>query len=160
CTGEINLSVQAVYVFLAALVAAGLVGILVAILMRRAAPTSASSADADRLRTLEAEVVTLRDGKADAERRLAAEERTAARVPGLEGELAERTTQMESLREAKAAVEAQLARATENASRTTEGLGEAQRTLEAEQAKREEAVRTAAELSRELATTKERLEQE
>jgi DNA recombination protein RmuC len=54
-----------------------------------------------RTKQLEAEVVSLREAKAQSERRLAAEEQKASRVPELERALANQNGQMERLREAK-----------------------------------------------------------
>src|SRR5258708_3706028 len=88
------LSAEIAYVFLAALAAAVLVAAIMAAVMRRQQVAPPLGADADRVQVLEAEVVALREGKAEAERRLAAEERTAARVTGLEQQISERATQL------------------------------------------------------------------
>ncbi len=105
-------------------IAALLVIVLLILLLRRpaAAPLSAVG-DAERLRALEGEVASLREGKSDAERRLAAEERTASRVPDLEQELARRAAQIDALKDAKAASD--LALATAN-----EGLAQIKRSLD------------------------------
>jgi DNA recombination protein RmuC len=137
------LSAEIAYVFLAALAAAVLVAAIVAAVMRRQQVAPPLSADADRVQVLEAEVVALREGKAEAERRLAAEERTAARVTGLEQQISERAAQLEALRGAKTAAEIELSRAKEAAERTSEALGESRaRVTELEAAGREAALRT------------------
>lgn len=120
--GTTILTVEIAYVFAAALSAAALVALVVVAILRRWGAAPASSTDADRVRSLEAEVAVLWEGKAEAERRLAAEQRTAARVSGLEQELGERRVQMDALRDAKAAVEIELSKTKETAERTGEAL--------------------------------------
>jgi len=76
-----------------------------------------------RIRQLEAELATLRDAKAELDRRLAAEEQKVARIPTLEAALAEKTALADSLRDAKSTAERDLATATEATSQTKEALG-------------------------------------
>lgn len=160
---------ELIYVFVASLVAVLVGATVVAAGLRRSAAPAGS--DAEKLRTLEAELVQLRDGKADAERRLAAEERTAARIPILELELKDRSTQLDVLKEAKAEIERDLATAREALTQTTKSSAESlvtiekqiadlQERLRTEQAAHETARKEAAERATKLASAEERLEQE
>lgn len=73
---------------------------------------------------LAADAVSLREGKAEAERRLAAEERTASRVPDLERDVAQRLSQIDALKEAKGATERELASVKEGLVQTKSSLEE------------------------------------
>ncbi len=156
------MSLETAAVFLAAMIAA----LLLVLVLRR----GGGAVDAERLRGLEAELAQLREAKAEAERRLAAEERTAQRVDGLERELGERTAQLESLREARNLAEIALARATEQAGNAAESLDLAQRRIaELDSAGRETAARLeslqarlaeATALQQEKAAAADRLDQE
>ena len=96
---------------LAALVAAVLVGVLLLLYLKRSSPGAAAGPDFERVRALEADVVGLREAKAEAERRLAAESEKASRVLVLERDLSDRSRQLDVIRDAKAAADQDLARA-------------------------------------------------
>jgi DNA recombination protein RmuC len=80
------MTAEVAYAFAMAL-AAALVATLVAILWMRRSLAPISGSGIQRLQDLEAEVGRLRDAKAEADSRLAAEVRTAGRIPGLEADL-------------------------------------------------------------------------
>ncbi len=147
----LSIAVAAVIAVLAALV--------VGLVLRRSTPADAPEAE-ERLRAAEAELARLRDGKAEAERRLAIEEQKASRLTELTQELAEKSRLADLLKDQKAAAEAELAAAREalaNARKEAESLADrlaqASTGLEAER-------RAGAELKAERARLQETLEQE
>lgn len=93
-------------------------------LVLRAVNRQSAPETSERLKNVEAELSGLRDAKAEVERRLAAEERSAARLPILEGELSDlrdakaaTDRELSSLRDAKAEVERRLAAEERSAAR-------------------------------------------
>lgn len=141
------MGVEFAYISLLALVAALVVLVLV-ILMRRHGGGASAVALSERAQALEVEVAQLRDGKGEAERRLAAEERTAGRVPDLERELRDHKTQLQAVGAAKAGIEIDLAKAKEAAAHVGEALDTSQKRIaDLEAAGREAALRLEAVLA-------------
>lgn len=107
-----------------------IIAVILLFLRQRASSTSLTP-NLEQLRSLEANVALLREGRSEAERRLAAEERTASRVPDLEREVAQRLAQIDELKEAKGATERELATLREGLAQTKRSLEESgQRVLE------------------------------
>jgi hypothetical protein len=117
---------ELIYALLAGLAAGFAIAIGAVLVTRGFGTASVSMAAANRIQALEADFAALREDKADAERRLAAEERTAGRVASLDRELVERGVQVESLRNGKAVAETELAREKESAARTFDSLTRAE----------------------------------
>jgi DNA recombination protein RmuC len=114
---------QFVVLGIAVLVAA-LVASVVVLLVRRPG-SSGAGWDVSRIQLLEADLLALREAKADAERRLAVSEERASRVPTLEGTLAEKNVLIDQLRDGRASAERDLAAMTEAVKQTREALGRA-----------------------------------
>lgn len=146
-----------------AVLAAAIAAVGVAILARRL-PLGGLGEPRDDARTgqLEAELTALREANSGLERRLAAEEQKALRVPDLEASLAERGTLTDSLRDAKAAVELDLAKTAEAlaqikeardraAAQTEATIGDLRQRLEAAERARAETAERLDALAREKA---------
>ena len=116
-----------IFVALAAAAASVALVAVVVVLVRRSVSAPNRMTDADEwIRQLQAEVSSLREGKADLERRLAVEEQKALRIPELERALAERSEQIDALRDGKGAAERDLATATEALALTRKSLSQAE----------------------------------
>jgi DNA recombination protein RmuC len=103
--------------------------ILLIVVWRHPASSTGVATDPEQIRSLGAELTSLREGKAEAERHLAAEERTASRVPDLERDVALRLAQIDALKEAKGATERELASVGEGLAQTKEALEESRRRI-------------------------------
>lgn len=146
------------------------VGLILLLAIRRhlaAAAAVGASADRERLQALEIELGQLRDAKAVLERQFAEEGRklagvevTAARVPGLEDQLARRSEELEALRNEKARVEQDLATARSSLQERGEQLEELRRARAELTAAAEGARATVSEQGSKIATLSETLEQE
>ncbi|MEQ9145448.1 MAG: DNA recombination protein RmuC [Parvibaculaceae bacterium] len=136
----------------AAAVVAMIVTVIMALILRRPAAVGGLSDSA--------ELATIRDAKAEAERRLAAEERTAARVPELERQLREQQELVTSLRDAKAKAETSLAEIETRLAERTEALTAVRRELEQGRTQAEKAQAEVADLRTRIAGLEETLEQE
>jgi DNA recombination protein RmuC len=121
-----------IYVIIIAVAASAIVAAVLIIITKRSGATGVISGDTEaRIRQLETDLTFLRDTKADLDRRLAAEEQKASRIPILEAALAEKTTAADGFRDAKAAVERELAKAGETVRQNNAGLVELKQRLEA-----------------------------
>lgn len=156
-----------IYVIVIAVAASAVVAAILIIVTKRNGGPGIITGDVEgRIPQLETELASLRDAKADVDRRLAAEEQKAIRIPALETALAEKSAAADSLRDAKATAERDLATATEAANLTKETLTRTQTKvaeLEAqlrEAAARADAIREEkAKLEDELATKRESVRQ-
>lgn len=109
---------------------------------------------------LDDELATLREAKAQAERMLAAEERTAARVPELERSLAEQSRQIDQLKDGRAAIERELATAREALSQTGRSFQESRLKVSQLDAELAQARAEVADLTASLSGLRESLDQE
>ncbi|TBW33640.1 DNA recombination protein RmuC [Siculibacillus lacustris] len=107
--------------------AALIVAVLILLLQAR----RAAEAHAVAIAALEDALDESRDARAEAERRLAAESTTAARVPDLERDLAERAAELDRLRQDKGTVERQLATAAERLAQVEQGNADLRTRLQA-----------------------------
>jgi DNA recombination protein RmuC len=115
------MSSDIVYFAVSVLAAAGIGAAIVIFVVRRTLQVSTAGVDSERLKRLEEEVLSLRNLKADLERRLAVEEQRSSRVQEIERMLAEKSALIDALRESKAAHERDLATVTaERAARLEE----------------------------------------
>jgi DNA recombination protein RmuC len=148
----------AVALALLAVVALAVVVALTAVWRRRA--DAAAGAEAARRAVLDGEIARLREGRTEAERRLAAEERTTARVPELERELVERDARIDGLREAKARADESLAQSTALLAEKSDAVDRLRREIEIARASQDAARAEAADLRARMAALQETLEQE
>lgn len=149
----------------AALVAAVLVAVILLLILKRSA--AGARADTERVRALEADVGGLREAKADAERRLAAQAEKASRIPILEQELTERARHIDAVREAKAKVDEALAAKSEAIARVETAAADLQQRLQAAKVQHDDlnnklvaAALQKADLQTQLASMQETLAQE
>jgi DNA recombination protein RmuC len=105
---------EPIHIVLIAAIIAAAFGAAAVLLMKRSWSRGRSVPDPnEQIRQLGAEVLGLRDAKAELERRFAVEEQKAVRIPELERTLAERLQQIDALRDGKATAERGLAAAGE-----------------------------------------------
>ena len=155
------------YVVIIAVAASAVVAAILIMVTKRVGAAGTMPGDVDgRVQQLEGELARLRDARSELDRRLAAEEQKAARVPALEGEISERELALDTLRKEKAVVDRDLATATEAASQTRDALNRMQaRVTELDGQIRDAAERTEvirkekATLEDELATRREAVRQ-